>query len=331
MMKPSLQLRLGQQLTMTPQLQQAIRLLQLPITELQAQMQEALESNVMLEQVDDRPDDAAGSEATLERSAEPSGNETTTGTEPGEPVDTSEILAGSGTGEETWRDPAFAGTGDSNWQGDDRTQDYADLSGTTLREHLLWQLRMESLTGEEFLIGQAIIDATSDDGYLSESLDNLLANLTVDIDMDRVEAILRLVQTFDPLGVAARDLNECLALQLAPLAPDTPGLTLARAIVKEELELLASQQFSTLRRRLRATEDELDQAVALVRSLQPRPGAAIAPPDNEYIVPDVFVRKHGERWLVDVNPGAMPRVGVNQAYASVLGRGSDHSVLRAQL
>jgi RNA polymerase sigma-54 factor len=327
MLKPALQLRLGQQLTMTPQLQQAIRLLQLPIVELEVEIQQALEGNVMLEQIEDGAEpDSSGAEAP-ETPAEPAAAEGS------DRSDEPEVVAGDGSSlEDSWTDGG--GGGDGSWSGDDdRASDIADLSGETLRDHLLWQLRLERMSPRDFVIGQAIVDAINEDGYLTESLDTICQSVAPEhiVTIEEVEAVLTLVQQLDPAGVGARSLSECLLLQLDVLAADTPGLELARRLAAEHLELLGARQYAALRRRLRASEEELEQAIALVRTMQPRPGASVQRSTAEYVVPDVFVRKVGSQWVVEVNPWAAPRIRVNQAYAGAIGRGAGHSVLRAQL
>lgn len=325
MLKPALQLRLGQQLTMTPQLQQAIRLLQLPIVELEAEIQQALEGNVMLEQVEEdaEPDNP-----------EPQAEQAAPETQAASSNEQAEVVAGDGsTLEDSWADGSVGG--DSSWSGDDDWQgsDIVDVSGETLREHLLWQLRLDHLSPRNFALGQAIVDAINEDGYLTESLDTICQAVAPEhvVTIEEAEAALAVVQQLDPAGVGARSLSECLLLQIAVLAPDTPGLELARRLAAEHLELLAARQYAALRRRLRASEEELDEAIAIVRALHPRPGAAVQRSTTEYVVPDVFVRKVGSQWVVDLNPWAAPRIRVNQSYAGAIGRGSGHSVLRAQL
>ena len=326
MLKPALQLRLGQQLTMTPQLQQAIRLLQLPIVELEVEIQQALEGNVMLEQVEESSEPEAAEPESMENVLEPA-------PEPQAPEEP-EVVAGDGsTLDDNWVESGPGG--DSTWSGDeDRSNaEIADLSGETLRDHLLWQLRLEHLSDRDLAVGQAIVDAINEDGYLTEELDTICQAVAPEhvVTIQEAQSVLAIVQQLDPSGVGARNLSECLLLQLAVLEGDTPGLELARRIAAEHLELLGARQYAALRRRLRTTEDELDQAIALVRSLHPRPGAAVQPSAAEYVVPDVFVRKIGNQWVVEVNPWAAPRIRVNQAYAGAIGRGTGHSVLRAQL
>ena len=311
MLKMSLQLRLGQQLTMTPQLQQAIRLLQLPITELQAQIREALEKNVMLEALDE----GLETDSTAERRGEEA---------------TPQV-------ETNWDDTPAVGAADFGWQssGGERrgTTDFIPAAGKTLQEHLLWQLELEHVDNRGYTIGAAIIDAINDDGYVLESLDEVRKTLEPEVTAasDEIEAVLSRIQNLDPAGVGCRSVSECIALQLRQLDDDTPGRDLALMIADDYLELIAENKIGSLRRRLRTSEDELEQAIALLRSMHPRPGSAINPGTSDYVVPDVFVRMIDGRWLVEINPGTAPSLRINQNYAGLLSRGTDHSILRAQL
>lgn len=308
MLKPSLQLKLGQTLTMTPQLQQAIRLLQLPVLDLSAQIQEALEENIMLE-MEDLPDAPATSD---ESTAE---------------VET--IKA-----EETWQSSSMERMQDGGWNGEGRsTNEFADQSGESLRDHLLWQLELEDFSPRESLIGEALIDAIRDDGYLAADFDDIRAcvDAAAPADDEEIEAVLAKVQRLDPVGVGARGLGECLLLQLRQLDPDTEGLELAKALAEEHLDLIASQDYSALRRSYRASQEELDTAIALVRACNPKPGLAVSPAAPEYVIPDVFVRKVDGHWQVEISSSGIPRLSVNQKYAQLLRGNGDHSVLRAQL
>ena len=296
---------------MTPQLQQAIRLLKIPILYLQAKIHAALEKNVMLE--------------TAEEGAERDASET-----PDKPTDTDIRVVESSN----WQDsPGAPST--SNWSGDEprQTPDFADLSGDTLHDHLLWQLELEHLSLRDMVIGQAIIDAINDDGYLVDDLETIVDSLKPDIetDIEHVERLLRKIQRLDPAGVGSRSISECLVLQLRQLNHDTPGLELANTLAEEHLELVADHQFATLRRRLRVSEDDLENAIALVKACHPRPGSVIQSGTPQYVVPDVFIRKQDEHWVVEVNSSVAPRLRVNQTYAGLLGRGSDHSALKTQL
>jgi len=320
MLKPSLQLKLGQQLTMTPQLQQAIRLLQLPALELQAHIRELLETNVMLEPLEEP--EATGTFETIVTAAEqPKAAERAAGS-------TVEVL------EEGWGEHAV-GPADAPWSGDDdeRQQEYADSSRESLQDHLLWQLELAHLAPRELAIARAIVDAVSDDGYLTESLEEIGNTLRPELECATAEiaAVLARVQALDPPGVGARSVGECIELQLRQLDPATPGFEIALRIARHHLELVAERELSLLRRELRATEEEITCALALVRSCHPRPGSTVSAGSAEYVVPDVFVRRTEHGWGVEINPATLPRVRLNQSYASLIGRNASHATMRAQL
>ena len=323
MLKPTLQLRLGQQLTMTPQLQQAIRLLQLPALELQAHIREALENNVMLESLDETPETATGTFAA--NGAGESAPQTAEAPE----VRPAEVEIA----DDSWAEQT-TGPSETPWSGDeDRAQELSDQRGQTLQEHLAWQLELARLAPRDQAIGHAIIDAINDDGYLTDSLEEIRRSLLPDVSCEiaEVERVLLQVQSLDPAGVGARSIGECIALQLQQLEPQTPGLDLALRIAAEHLDQVAAQQHSLLKRQLRVGDEELENAMALVRSCHPRPGSAIHAGTAEYVVPDVFVRRTESGWSVEINPATLPRIRVNQSYAGMLGRSADHANLRAQL
>ncbi len=332
MLKPSLQLRLGQQLTMTPQLQQAIRLLQLPILELNAQLQQMLDSNVMLELEDpaERETEVAGPETADFPAEAPAKTEDERGEFDYDP-DESGVLPDDSRDSAVWNEVSTPGRGDP-WSDDERME-VADQTGETLREHLLWQLEMEHFTPREAVIGEAIVDYINDDGYLTESLDNILAMLPAGAGytMAEAEQTLTKIQLLDPAGVGARSLAECIAIQLHQLDPSVPGRELALTIAASHLDLVAEHELAMLRRKLGVSDAELEAALALVRSCHPRPGSAIQAPTAEYVVPDVFVRKLDGKWIVEVNRTLAPRLRVNQAYAQMLRGNGEHTVLRTQL
>lgn len=311
MLKPSLQLRLSQQLTMTPQLQQAIRLLQLPIMDLRTQIQEALDENVMLEA--EEPEETETEELPAEDEAE------------------SDVELATAA---DWEESQKTGPSEPAKSADaPTTLEHADRSEETLQDHLLWQLELAGLDPRDTAVGQAIIDAINDDGYLIDELATIRATLAPDVAVseEQIEAVLRIVQAFDPPGVAARSVSECILLQLDQLASDTPGLESARAIASAHLELVAEHQYGMLKRMLKIDDAELEQALALLRGCHPRPGSVIHAPAADYVVPDVFVRRIDGSWVVELNSSIAPRLRVNQLYASSLGRGEDYDVLKAQL
>jgi len=341
MLKPSLQLRLTQQLTMTPQLQQAIRLLQLPIMELQTQIQTALDENVMLEvEEPENPSETAdATETTTSTDSDGDGGadgdgevdmEMASASEP-----TEDFAEAAVAQESDWEDSQKTGPSETPKSSEPPpTIEYADRSEETLRDHLLWQLELENLDARTTAIGQAIIDAINDDGYLTDDLDTIRATMAPDVlaSVEEIEHVLvALIQQLDPAGIGARSVGESVVLQLSQLDPATPGLALAKTIAAEHLPLVAEQQYGVLKRLLRTSDEELHVAIALVRSCQPRPGSAVFAAAAEYVVPDVFVRRHDGQWVVELNNSISPRLRVNQIYAGSLGRGEEYDALKAQL
>jgi RNA polymerase sigma-54 factor len=327
MLKPSLQLRLSQQLTMTPQLQQAIRLLQLPVMELQTQIQTALDENLMLEveEPETSADDAEAAEAPASPDSDEHEDLSDTDVEP-------EVAVAA---EADWEDTQKTGPSEAPKSADPRTTvEYADRSEETLRDHLLWQLELENVDARTTAIGQAVIDAINDDGYLTDDLETIRSTLAPDVLVaveDIEQVLVKLVQQFDPVGIGARSVSECLHLQLSQLAPDTPGLELAKRIAAEHLSLVAEHQYAVLKRLLRVSDGEVEAAIGLVRACQPRPGANVFTAPPEYVVPDVFVRRHEGQWVVELNNSMSPQLRVNQLYAGSLGRGEEYDALKAQL
>jgi RNA polymerase sigma-54 factor len=324
MMKPSLQLKLGQQLTMTPQLQQAIRLLQMPVLELNTQLQEALAENVMLEL--EEPVETATD--TDNSSADDMAGELTAAA-----PEESSVSSRDAEDSNLWSDVGSgSGRGDT-WSDDSQRPELADRSEETLREHLLWQLEMEHFTPREVVIGHAIVDSVNEDGYLTESLDDIQRILSGDAQftLAEIEETLTKIQALDPIGIGARDLAECIRLQLGQLDDEEHGRDLAMAIAASHLELVAEHDYATLRRQLAVSDEDLDTALALVRSCHPRPGGAIQQSTAEYVIPDVYVRKQDGQWVVDVNRSVAPRLRVNQTYADLLRGNGEHATLRSQL
>ncbi|MDG2108238.1 MAG: RNA polymerase factor sigma-54 [Woeseiaceae bacterium] len=308
MLKPSLQLKPGQSLSMTPQLQQAIYLLQLPVLDLNAQLQEALEENIMLE-MEDLPDvPSANTESTMETEA----------------IKTDEL----------WQSRATEKSQDGSWNEEDRLiTDFTDESSETLHEHLNWQLEIEKFTSREVSIGEALVDSINDDGYLADDVDEIISNLNIQplVTTQEAEKILLKIQRLDPVGVGARSLSECIIRQIEQLTIKTPGYQLALDIAAEHLDLLASQDFGELRRKFHISEEYLNEALALVRACNPKPGLAISPAEAQYIIPDVFVQKIDDRWQVEISPSGVPKLSINQQYAKLLRGSNEHTVLKTQL
>ncbi|MNL97877.1 RNA polymerase sigma-54 factor [compost metagenome] len=306
-MKQGLQLRFSQQLAMTPQLQQAIRLLQLSTLELQQEIQLALESNPLLEQTD------LHEEIDAKETTETEG------------LDTREALEQKDMPEElpldaTWDEIYTAGTpsGTGTDYSDDELPVYQGETTQTLQDYLMWQVDLTPFSDTDIAIATSIVDAVDDTGYLTVPLEDILESMGDEsVTMDEVEAVLKRVQRFDPVGVAARDLRDCLLIQLSQYAKDTPYLAEARLIISEHLALLANHDFRSLMRTTRLKEDTLKEAMLLIQSLDPRPGQSINTGESEYVIPDVLVRKVQNSWTVELNADSIPRLKINQQYAAM--------------
>ncbi|EHY3177998.1 RNA polymerase factor sigma-54 [Escherichia coli] len=306
-MKQGLQLRLSQQLAMTPQLKQAIRLLQLSTLELQQELQQALESNPLLEQIDTHEEID------------------TRETQDSETLDTADALEQKEMPEElpldaSWDTIYTAGTpsGTSGDYIDDELPVYQGETTQTLQDYLMWQVELTPFSDTDRAIATSIVDAVDDTGYLTVPLEDILESMgDEEIDIDEVEAVLKRIQRFDPVGVAAKDLRDCLLIQLSQFDKTTPWLEEARLIISDHLDLLANHDFRTLMRVTRLKEDVLKEAVNLIQSLDPRPGQSIQTGEPEYVIPDVLVRKHNGHWTVELNSDSIPRLQINQHYASM--------------
>ncbi|NPE55266.1 RNA polymerase factor sigma-54 [Dickeya dadantii] len=306
-MKQGLQLRLSQQLAMTPQLQQAIRLLQLSTLELQQEIQLALESNPLLEQAD------IHDEVETQESSD------------SETLDTREALEQKDMPDElpldaAWDEIYTAGTpsGTSTDYRDEELPVYQGETTQTLQDYLMWQVELTPFSDTDSAIATSIVDAVDNTGYLTVSLDDIRDSIgNDDVTLEEVEAVLKRVQRFDPVGVAARDLRECLLVQLSQFDNGIPRLAEARLIVSEYLDLLANHDFRTLIRTSRLKEEVLKEALALIQSLDPRPGQSINTGESEYVIPDVLVRKIQGHWAVELNTDSVPRLQINQQYAAL--------------
>lgn len=313
-MKQSLGLRTGQSLAMTPALQQAIRLLQLSTLDLQAEIQQALDGNVMLERdEDDAPPSEAGDEAVSTPDDAPLA-------EVDGAAEISEELPVDADWGEIYDDYTPSGTHSD----DEGLQDHlrANLhTQTTLREHLTSQLELAPFNALEAEIAAHLVDAVNDDGYLenwSELCERLCAARAV--APAALEKVLARVQDFDPPGVAARDLGECLALQLGQLAADTCARGDALLLVTQHLPALARRDPQVIAKASGLKPDRVAEALALIRTLQPHPGRPFQPHESDYIAPDVFVAKHNGRWRVTLNPEHSPRLRVNSYYQGMIKR-----------
>jgi len=336
-MKPSLQLKLGQHLTMTPQLQQAIRLLQLSTLELQTEIQQALEENPMLEHEDDSSDvgstdnDNENNQEKIDAAADTSLD-----------MDTNQDLPDDLAVDSNWEDTydiTTATAPSSNQSLDESGNDYLEnrsADGNSLSEHLIWQLQNSQFSENDLVIAIAIIDAINDDGYLTETIEEIHDGLKdeLEIDIDEVEAVLHRIQRFDPVGIASRNLRECLLLQIEQFDPKTPGLNDVKDIIEHHLDLLGAHDYARLQKKMHRNEDQLKKLIEFIQALNPKPGASISKNTAQYVIPDIFVRKNNGNWEVSLNPEAAPKLKINSVYESHLkqaGRGNDTSHLRNSL
>ena len=330
-MKQSLQLKLGQSLTMTPQLQQAIKLLQLSSLELQTEIQQTLDSNPLLEQEDNIAEEApdkAGDDDLKEDITEIKTSADQVSEDRAEQTLPDELALD--TGWDDIYDPAPTASVAQTSAGNG--EDYNDLfenqskSSDGLYEHLLWQLDCAHLSETDKDIGLAIIDGIDERGYLTESLQDIHQGLLTrhsEVELDEIEAVLHLIQQFDPIAVGSRTPAECMSLQLQQYDPDTPYLQKAIALVERYLDYLAKNDMATLKRRLQASDAELSAIIQLIQTTNPHPGQTISTSHAEYIKPDVYVKKINGQWTVKINPENAPRLKINETYSKLIKRGDN--------
>ncbi|MEE9321842.1 MAG: RNA polymerase factor sigma-54 [Granulosicoccus sp.] len=353
-MKQSLQIKMGQSLAMTPQLQQAIKLLQLSTLELQTEIQSALESNPMLEMQEEdgaepKEGDLAAESAEMRevKRAEDRAAADLKAAESSEPVnESSDVMPEELPVDSAWEDvyePSQPPSSSAGSGTDGEHRDFTEFhnSGlTSIQDHLNEQIRFASLSEHDQAIAETVIDAIDDNGYLLDDIATLLEGLNRDVtdpdalfDASELESVLHLVQHLDPPGCGARDASECMSIQLTQV-PDSEVVEHAQGIVKDHLELLAARDFSRLRRLLKINDEQLQTAIALIRSLNPRPGRQLVNDHDQYIVPDVFVKKTKGVWRVELNPDIAPRLGINSLYAGMVKRADksdDNNFLRNHL
>ncbi len=321
-MKQALQLKVGQSLTMTPQLQQAIKLLQMSSLDLQQEITRVLEENPLLEREDEIEQGSESSEISK------SEQET--------PVDSIEVAI-----ETDWSDtnhfdlnrPMTRTASDDEYDSfENRTSE-----NLTLADHLLWQLNLMPLTERDMLIARVLVDSINSDGFLDADLDEItkaLAEELEDLEHDEVECVLHQIQSLDPVGIGARGIAESLKIQLAALGLLGGDVSLPLKLVENHLELLTKKDRPGLKRLLNCSDEELDAAFELIRSLDPKPGSHIGVSDPEYVTPDLIVRRSAEGWVVELNPDALPRVGINQTYQNFIKSGDKsetNDYLKSQL
>lgn len=309
-MKQSLQLKMGQSLALTPQLQQAIKLLQLSTLDLQQAIEETLESNPLLEREEDGDshDDGQGnqSESEVDFTAPVAEQDNTEEL----PVDT------------RWEDLMPSSAPPSSSQDSDLGQ-FADRDAEpeTLHDQLHWQLNLTRFSATDHMIATALIDAVDANGRLTQTPEEILEALRdPDLELDEVLAVLHRLQHFEPTGIFAADLRECLLLQLRQMDEDTPHRNTAGAIANRHLESIATADPRQLSRRLRTTPEDVVGALNLIRSLDPTPGTSVGESTTEYIIPDVFVLRKNGHWRVELNPDIAPKLRINSLYSELIGQ-----------
>lgn len=325
-MRPSFQqtLRQTQQLAMTPQLQQAIRLLQLSSLDLQTEVQAILDSNLMLERADDLQDmpvqpETLAAQASAEAVAE---------TEIGSSMDT---LPDDLPVDSAWEDIYDTSDGATSYsRGEDEEWDISQRyagAGESLHDYLCWQMRLTPFDEKQLAIATAIIDAIDESGYLMLSLEEIRQGLGSEfaVTLAEVEAVLKVVQRFDPQGVGARSPAECLLLQLEALPMETPWLAEARRLIESYLDLLAERDFAGLMRRLKVSREVLQSIIALIQSLDPHPGERLSNAAPQYVIPDVIVYRQRTAWRVELNPDNIPKLRINARYAALARRASQNT------
>jgi len=332
--KASLQLRVGQSLSMTPQLQQAIRLLQLSSLELQAEIQEALETNPLLEVEEDFEHD--GDSSTVQENKEIAESAAQEDMHLNNDTIPDELPTDS-EWEDTFDAPPTTVSSSNQIIDSGMERENEDNSSESLQEHLLWQMRLTHFSYAERAIATTIIDSIEDDGYLKGTLEDIQQSLGSEFDeieLDEIEAVLHRIQHFDPVGVAARDLRECLLIQLKLYESDLENLDLLTELIDKHLDTLAKRDYAQIKRALKVSDEQLTELVRTIQILNPRPGNHIQVDKTEYIVPDVYTRKINGKWQLSLNPDNAPRIQVAEHYAQMIKRAdnsADNTYLKNNL
>jgi RNA polymerase sigma-54 factor len=319
-MKQSLQLKLSQHLALTPQLQQSIRLLQLSTLELNQELEKFLEENPLLEReepgVPPEIFHAPGMNGETANGAEAVNGEAPTEVPPAEAESPPEAAANEGD----WLSQEAGNFGSGARDDEDGEYSQGEAIPLDLRAHLRWQLGFAKLSERDHCLVSTLIESIDDDGYFTQDFTELASLFPEDFALEPEELgiALKHLQSFEPTGVGARSVAECLCLQLAALPEDTPALAIAQTIAKEHLDTLASRDFAKLRKLVHCSEDELREAHALIKTLNPRPGAEFAANETRYVVPDVVVRKIKNVWTASLNQDAIPRLRINRMYADII-------------
>lgn len=330
-MKQILRLKAGQSLTMTPQMQQQMRLLQLSNIELQIEIQELLESNIMLEE-----DEAEQNTKNLESNED-------------QKLDTTEKSTKDLLEDNLINDPDIDITWDENFdstplhtktnsenKSNSMGFDEEDSRYKTLPEHLRWQLNLIPISDSDKVIAEIIIDSLNDDGFLYGSLENILETVNNDLEevvIEEIEAVLKIIQSLEPTGVGARDIKECLSIQLKQYAPEIPEVKKAKEIIDNYFEFLEARDNKKLMKKLKLADEELMKIINFIQTMNPRPGSQINNSRTEYIMPDVIVKKENNKWKIKINKDSIPNLRINSAYKNMISRTNnvDNQTLKSHL
>jgi RNA polymerase sigma-54 factor len=327
-MKHSLQLKLSQHLTLTPQLQQSIRLLQLSTLELNQEIERFLQENPLLERDEGAEEEGNGAQAPAPAQVTTEFSTPTTTTTTSTTSQEESEQSNAAEPEQDWIRDDSGGSYSGHDDGED--SDYPQLAADaqSLRDHLLWQVNLLKCSDRDKKIVAMLVDTLDDDGYLTQDLDELAGMLPSEAGIDRedLQIGLKHLQQLEPAGIGARDLSECLALQLEAMPTDTPYLAEALATVRNHLDLLASRDYARLKKLLKCSDEVLRGTQSLITHLNPRPGANFSGEEARYIVPDVVVKKVKGLWRASLNPDAMPKLRINRMYADILHRNRDASL-----
>lgn len=321
-MKPSLQQKTSQGLAMTQQLQQAIFLLQLSSIELKAEIQEKLESNVMLEIEEDEVGENSNEQSEIEEAS--SNNQ----------IDDTDIET---IGEENFENTST--NKKTNSENQSTTFEFEEEDGRykTLQEHLRWQLNLIPISDNDKVIAETIIDSLNDDGFLDCTLENILETIGSELEetgLEEIEAVLKIIQSLDPVGVGARDLKECLLIQLRQFDQEKQKVQKAKELIDGYFDILAIHDYKQLMKKLKLTEKELEKIISFIQTMNPRPGSHINNTRTEYIIPDINVEKENNKWIVRINRGAIPAIRINSEYKKMIKRAdnsADNQTLKSHL
>ena len=330
-MKQTLRLKAGQSLAMTPQMQQQMRLLQLSNIELQIEVQELLESNIMLEE-DETEQSTKNLDSNEDQKLDTAEKSTKDLLENNAINDLDIDIAW----EENFNNTPLRTKTNSENKSNSMEFEEEDSKYKTLQEHLRWQLNLIPISDSDKVIAETIIDSLNDDGLLDGSLENILETVNNDLEeavIEEIEAVLKIIQSLDPAGVGARGLKECLSIQLKQYDPKIPEVKKAKEIIDNYFEFLEAHDNKKLMKKLKLADKELMKIINFIQTMNPRPGSQINNSRTEYIMPDVVVKKENNKWKIKINKDSIPSLRINSAYKNMISRANnvDNQTLKSHL